>query len=237
LDKPEFANTFRIVGVVGDAKFAGWGLRRPAMPMFYVPLTQYTPYPAGDMLERIEVRSHYISGLMLITNATPGALEPVITKLLADLDPNLTIANVRTMREQVAQRFDQDRAVASLASLFGGVALLLAAVGLYGVTAYAVAQRRNEIGIRMALGADRGKVIALVLRGTAARVGVGLALGTPLAIGAGRLLQAKLYGVSNWDPVALGVAAGALALCACIATIIPAFRAASIPAVEALRTE
>ena len=135
------------------------------------------------MLERVEVRSHYIGGLMLTTNATPGALEPVITKILADLDPNLTISSVRTMREQVALRFDQDRAVASLAGLFGGVALLLAAVGLYGVTAYGVAQRRNEIGIRMALGADRGKVVGLVLRGTAARVGAGLALGMPLAIG------------------------------------------------------
>src|SRR5215472_15173017 len=237
LDKPEFANTFRIVGVVGDAKFAGWGLRRPAMPMFYVPLAQYVSYPAGDMLERVEVRSHYIGGLMLTTNTTPGAIEPVITKILADLDPNLTITSVRTMREQVALRFDRDRAVASLASLFGAVALLLAAVGLYGLTAYGVAQRRNEIGIRMALGADRGRVVGLVLRGTAARVGAGLALGMPLAVGAGRLLQAQLYGVSNWDPVALGVAAGALALCASVAAIIPAGRAASIAAVEALRAE
>jgi len=237
LDKPEFANTFRIVGVVGDAKFAGWGLRRPAMPMFYVPLAQYVSYPAGDMLERVEVRSHYIGGLMLTTNATPGAIEPVITKILADLDPNLTITSVRTMREQVALRFDRDRAVASLAGLFGAVALLLAAVGLYGVTAYGVAQRRNEIGIRMALGADRGRVVGLVLRGTAARVGAGLALGMPLAVGAGRLLQAQLYGVSNWDPVALGVAAGALALCASVAAIIPAGRAASIAAVEALRAD
>jgi predicted permease len=97
LDKPEFENTFRIVGVVGDAKFAGWGLRRPAMPMFFVPLTQYVAYPAGDMLERVEVRSHYIGGLMLATNATPGALEPVVTRILADLDPNLTITSVRTM--------------------------------------------------------------------------------------------------------------------------------------------
>jgi predicted permease len=237
LDKPEFANTFRIVGVVGDAKFAGWGLRRPAMPMFYAPLAQFVSYPAGDLLERVELRSHYIGGLMLATNAMPGALEPVVTKVLADLDPNLTITSVRTMREQVALRFDQDRAVASLAGLFGGVALLLAAVGLYGVTAYGVAQRRNEIGIRMALGASRGRVVGLVLRGTAARVGAGLVLGMPLAVAAGRLLQAQLYGVTNWDPVALGAAAGALALCASIAAIVPARRAASIPAAEALRTE
>jgi predicted permease len=237
LDKPEFANTFRIVGVVGDAKFAGWGLRRPAMPMFYVPLMQFVSYPAGDLLERIEAATHRIRGLMLTTNATPGALEPVITKILADLDPNMTISSIRTMREQVAVRFDQERAVASLAGLFGGIALLLAAVGLYGVTAYGVAQRRNEIGIRMALGAGRGRVVGLVLRGTAVRVGAGLALGLPLAIGAGRLLQARLFGVASWDPVALGVAAGTLAMCASVAAIIPARRAASISAVEALRAE
>jgi predicted permease len=237
MDEPQFAHTYQIVGVVGDAKFAGWGLRRPAMPMFFVPLAQNVAYPAGNILERVEIRSHYIGGLMLTTNATPGALEPVVTKILSDLDPNLTIMSVRTTREQVALRFDRDRAVASLAGLFGAVALLLAAVGLYGVTAYGVAQRRNEIGIRMALGANRERVIGLVLRGTAARVGAGLVLGIPLAIGAGRLLQAQLYGVSNWDPVALCIATGALTLCAALAAIIPARRAASIPAVEALRAE
>jgi predicted permease len=237
LDKPEFANTFRIVGVVGDAKFAGWGLRRPAMPMFYVPLMQLVPYPAGDLLERVELASHRVRGLMLTTNAAPGALESVVTKILTELDPNLTISTVRTMRQQVAMRFDQERAVASLAGLFGGIALLLAAVGLYGVTAYGVAQRRNEIGIRMALGAGRKRVVGLVLLGTALRVGAGLALGMPLAVAAGRLIQAQLYGVSNWDPVALGVAVGALAVCASVAAIIPARRAASIPAVDALRVQ
>jgi predicted permease len=237
LDEPQFANTYRIVGVVGDAKFAGWGLRRPAMPMFYVPLAQTVPYPAGHMLERVEKRSHFVGGLMLKSNAAPGALEPVLTRVLADLDPNLTITSVRTMKEQVALRFDQDRAVASLAGLFGGVALLLAAVGLYGVTAYAVAQRKNEIGIRMALGADRWKVVGLVLRGVSQRVLVGLMAGIPLAILAGRLIAARLYGVTSWDPAALGLAAGSLAVCASVAAIVPARRAASISPVEALKVE
>jgi ABC-type antimicrobial peptide transport system permease subunit len=141
------------------------------------------------------------------------------------------------MRQQVALSFDQERAVASLAGLFGIVALLLAAVGLYGVTAYTVAQRTNEIGIRMALGADRRKVLNLVVRGAFKRVAVGLALGVPLAIGAGRLIDAQLYGVSFWDPIALTVATGALAACAFVAAIIPASRAASISPVEALRIE
>src|SRR5260370_16256460 len=102
------------------------------------------------MLERVEARSHFVSGLMLTTNATSGALEPVVTKILADVDPNLTITSVRTMREQVAVRFDQDRAVASLAVLFGGVPLILAAGGLFRVHASAVPPRRTELGVRVA---------------------------------------------------------------------------------------
>jgi ABC-type antimicrobial peptide transport system permease subunit len=111
------------------------------------------------------------------------------------------------------------------------------AVGLYGVTAYTVAQRTNEIGIRMALGADRAAVVQLVLRGAFRRVVFGLILGLPLAIGAGRLISAQLYGISSWDPLALGVATSALAICAFFAAIIPASRAASISPMNALRTE
>ena len=133
--------------------------------------------------------------------------------------------------------FDQQRAVASLAALFGVVALALAAVGLYGVTAYSVAQRTNEIGIRMALGADRGKVVDLVLRTAFRRVALGLLLGLPLAVGAGKLIAAQLYGVSFWDPVALTIAAGSLGVCALIAPLIPAARAAAISPMTALRTE
>ena len=174
---------------------------------------------------------------MLVTNLSTGQLQPLLTRALAEVDPNLTIISVRTMQEQVALTFDQERAVASLASLFGIVALLLAAVGLYGVTAYTVAQRTNEIGIRMALGADRKKVVELVLRGAFNRVVIGLILGLPLAIGAGRLISAQLYGVSFWDPFALSLAASALAFCAFFAAIIPAGRAASISPMSALRTE
>ncbi|PYT47066.1 MAG: hypothetical protein DMG44_19130 [Acidobacteria bacterium] len=113
----------------------------------------------------------------------------------------------------------------------------MAAIGLYGVTAYSVAQRTNEIGIRMALGADRAKVIRLVLRGAFKRVLLGLILGLPLAVGAGRLISAQLYGVSSWDPFALTVAAVALAICSFFAAIIPANRAASISPMNALRIE
>ncbi len=236
LDMPENAGTFRIVGIVRDAKFAGFALSRPARPMFYVPLAQNVDYK-DSLMKRVEVQSHFMRGIMLTTHVPPGVLEPLVTATLASVDPNLTINSVRTMQQQVDLSFDQERAVASLAGLFGVVALLLAAVGLYGVTAYIVAQRTNEIGIRMALGADRRRVVDLVLRGALRRVGLGLLLGIPLAIGAGRLLAAQLYGVSFWDPVALAVAAGALAVCACVAALVPASRAASISPMRALRTE
>jgi predicted permease len=236
LDYPENAGTFRIVGVVRDAKFAGWGLNRPAQPMFYVPLDQNVDY-RQELMKRIELQSHFIGGIMLVTHTPTGVLEPLLTKTLSEVDPNLTITSVRTMQQQIELSFDQERAVASLAGLFAFVALLLAAVGLYGGTTYTVAQRTNEIGIRMALGADRARVVQLVLRGAFRRVVIGLSLGLPLAIGAGRLISAQLYGVSIWDPLALTGAASALAICAFFAAIIPATRAASISPVTALKIE
>jgi ABC-type antimicrobial peptide transport system permease subunit len=236
LDMPENVSTYRIIGVVRDAKFAGFALNRPARPMFYVPLAQTVTY-ANAMMAKLERNTHFVRGIMLVTEMRPGALEPLLTKVLADIDPSLTLINVRTMEEQVALSFNRDRAVASLASLFGVVALLLAAVGMYGVTAYGVAHRTPEIGIRMALGADRLKVVALVLRGASWRVLAGVLIGVPLAIGAGRLLSTELYNVSFYDPLALGLAAAALAGCALIAAIIPARRAASIAPTAALRAE
>ena len=236
MDLPQYSGTFRIVGIVRDAKFAGFALNRPARPMFYVPLAQTVDYK-DDLMTRIELQSHFVRGILLVTAAPPGVVEPLVTKALSEIDPNLTMTSVRTLQQQVDLQFDQERSVASLAGLFGIVALLLAAVGLYGVTAYTVAQRTNEIGIRMALGADRGNVVNLVLRGAFTRVVAGLILGLPLAVGAGRLIAAQLYGVSFWDPLALGVAAGALAICALFAALIPAGRAASISPMRALRTD
>jgi predicted permease len=236
LDLPEYAGTFRVIGVVRDAKFAGFQLDKPARPMFFVPMSQTVDYP-DELLKKIELRTHFIGGITLVTNIPTGALEPILTRKLAELDPNLTFNSIRTMQQQVDLSFDQERAVASLAGLFGIVALLLAAVGLYGVTAYTVAQKTNEIGIRMALGADRTRVMKLVLGGAFTRVLIGLILGLPLAVGAGRLLASQLYGVAWWDPLALTVAAGALAICSFFAAMIPANRAASISPMNALRIE
>ena len=236
MDLPENAGSFRVVGVVRDAKFAGFQLSKPARPMFYVPLSQSVDYK-HPLLKKLELRSHFIDAILLVTNTPTGTLEPQLQRLLAGLNPDFTITSVRTLQQQVELVFDQERAVASLSGLFGTVALLLAAVGLYGVTAYAVAQRTNEIGIRMALGADWWKVVRLVLRGAFQRVLIGLLLGLPLAIGAGHLISSQLYGVSWWDWPALTVAVGALTICSFFAAIIPASRAAAISPMRALRNE
>jgi ABC-type antimicrobial peptide transport system permease subunit len=188
-------------------------------------------------MRRLEAASHFVRGILLVTDLPAATLEPVLKQSLAEADPNLTVTSVRTLQQQIDRSFDQQRAVASLAGLFGLVALVLAAIGLYGVTAYMVAQRTNEIGIRMALGAGRGNVMGMVLQGAFRRVIFGLVLGLPLAVGAGYLLSAQLYGVQYWDPLALAVGALALALCAFLAALIPARRAASISPILALRTD
>jgi predicted permease len=236
LNMPEHVNTYRIVGVVGDARFASFDLDRPMRPMFFVPLTQTVTY-ANALMMRVESASHFVGGLLLVTSLSPGALEPQVARVLADADPNMTVISMRTLQEQVSRTFDQQRAVASLVGLFGAIALVLAAIGLYGVTAYSVARRTNEIGVRMALGADRRRVIGLVLGGAFRRVAVGLILGLPLAVGTGYLLSAQLYGVRFWDPVALGVATASLALAALVASLVPATRAAALAPMRALRTD
>ncbi|MBV9075098.1 MAG: ABC transporter permease [Acidobacteria bacterium] len=235
-DLPQNAGVLRIVGVIRDARFAPFEFEKPIRPMFYVPLAQKADYKDA-LMSRVELHSHYIGAIMLVTNASPSVLEPLVTRVLSDVDPNLTIESIRTIQQQIEDTFAQERAVASLAGLFGIVALVLAAVGLYGVTAYSVAQRTNEIGIRMALGADRSSVMELVLTGAFRRVLLGLAVGLPLAVGAGKLISSQLFGVSFWDPLALSIAALSLAACAFFAAIIPAGRAASISPMNALRTE
>ena len=236
LNLPENVNTYRIVGVVGDARFASFQLDRPARAMFFVPLAQTVDYP-NPMMKRLETASHYVGGLLLVTGMPTGTLEPLVARALAEADPNLAVINIRTLAQQVELIFNQQRAVSSLAGLFGLVALVLAAIGLYGVTAYSVARRTNEIGLRIALGADRPNVVAMVLASAFRRVAVGLALGLPLAVGAGYLLSAQLYGVKFWDPVALSVAAGALAVAALVASVVPALRAATLAPMTALRTD
>jgi ABC-type antimicrobial peptide transport system permease subunit len=137
----------------------------------------------------------------------------------------------------VARNFNQERLIARLTELFGMLALILACIGLYGVTAYGVAQRTNEIGIRMALGADRGSVLVLVLRAALAQLGLGLAIGIPAALSGGHLLAQQLYGVKSYDPAILGTATLVLAASALFAASVPARRATRVDPIVALRYE
>ena len=231
---PRYANTLRIVGVVNDARFIAPD--QPPQPMFFVLLGQYASYDDPRVATAI-LRSHIVGAVLLKTSIPSGKIEPLIKKVFAGADPDSTVLNAESMDQRVALMCDQQRAVAGLSGMFGIVALILAAIGLYGVTAYSVAQRTSEIGVRMALGADRAKVVRLVLQGAFSRVMVGLLLGIPLAIGAGWLLASQLYEVAPWDPSALLIAVVSLASAALIAAIIPARRAASIEPLTALRVE
>ena len=143
----------------------------------------------------------------------------------------------QTFDEQIADRFNDERLIARLTMMFGGLALLLASIGLYGVTAYTVARRTPEIGIRMAVGAERGNVIALVMRGAVIQIAIGLVIGVPIALVCVRFVKTQLYEITSAGPGIIVGAVAVLGLAACIAGIIPARRAASIDPVQALRSE
>ena len=181
LNKADYSGTFEIVGVVREANYtdpSGHSRR----PLFFVPLAQHVHYPIA-MLQMIDDRTHMIESVVLQLRGSMEGLEPQIRRVFTEVDPNLTILHIQTMEEQVANRLDQQRTVAQMTGLFGILALILAAVGLYGVTAYTVERRTSEIGVRMALGADRGNVIRLVLRGAFLQVLIGLLIGIPASIG------------------------------------------------------
>jgi ABC-type antimicrobial peptide transport system permease subunit len=201
-----------------------------------VPLAQHVRYD-DPMAQMIDDRTHIIEGAVLHLRGSMEGLEPRVRQVFAEVDPNLTLVDIRTLQDQVAARLEQERTVAQLTGLFGALALVLAAVGLYGVTAYSVARRTSEIGVRIALGANRARVIGLVLRGAFLQILIGLAIGIPVSIGCARLIASQLYQVKGWDPVVLGGAVISLAACALVASVVPARRAASINPVTALRVE
>jgi predicted permease len=236
LDLPQYSNTFEIVGIVRDAKYSDPASTEPPRPLFFVPLPQRVHYDAAIM-QSIDDSTHFIEGAVLKMHGSMEGLESQVRHVLSDVDPNLTLLDMQSLQEQVDSNFDQRRAVARMTGLFGILALMLAAVGLYGVTAYTVERRTSEIGVRMALGADRMNVIGLVLRGAFMQILIGLLIGIPASIACSRLISAQLYQVKGWDPLVLGGSILALSVCAFFASIIPAQRAASINPVKALRTE
>ena len=167
----------------------------------------------------------------------PENLERAVRRAVSDIDPNLTVLDMMSFAEQVARNFNQDRLIARLTEFFGLLALVLACVGLYGLTAYSVARRTKEIGIRMTLGANRRNIAGLVLRGAFKQVILGLAIGIPVALVGGRLLSSELFGVKSHDPLILGLTAAILAACGLVAGFIPARRATKVDPLVALRYE
>lgn len=225
------AGMYEIVGVASDVNF-GNGVQ----PMYFLPEAQGTQFDDLEAEER-EVWSHYLYNVAIWAPGNRPGLGAEMKRALANVDPNLVTMGVHSYSEVIHAGFAQQNMIASLTSLFGVIGLVLAAVGLYGVTAYGVEQRTSEIGVRMALGAERSSVVAMVLRGAFGQVGIGLALGVPAAIGAGQLISSQLFGVTPWDPRMLSAAALLLVMAALIAAVIPARRASRVDPLVALQCE
>jgi macrolide transport system ATP-binding/permease protein len=225
------ANEIEIVGVVADAKYMN--PRAETRAMYFRPMLQRAPISDGASIDR----SLFLSAITLKQSGSIGGLESQSRRILAEINPNLTVVNFSTFSDQVAGQFNQDRLIARLTMMFGLLALVLASVGLYGVTAYTVARRTSEIGIRMALGAGRSNVILMVLRGAMLQAGAGLAIGVPVALLCVHFLKTQLYVVEGHDGSVLAGAVTLLVVATCIAGAIPARRAATTDPIKALHTE
>jgi ABC-type antimicrobial peptide transport system permease subunit len=220
------------VGVVEDTAYqsATW---KDHM-MYFVPLMQ-RPSSADYPIDKDE--NMYAGAIVLKTSRPVPEMEELSRKTLAGINPNLSVVRFQTFTAQIAEQFGQDRMLSRLTMLFGALALLLATLGLYGVTAYGVARRTSEIGIRMALGAERGSVTAMVMRGAILQAIVGLALGVPTAMLCVRYIESQLFEIKGIDTEVLAGAVVTLMAAAVLAGLIPARRAASIEPAQALRTE
>ncbi|MEA2541580.1 MAG: hypothetical protein QOH35_2946, partial [Acidobacteriaceae bacterium] len=224
LSMPAFAGDkswYSIVGVVADAKSED--LRGSVRPMVYVP-TEQTVVPAGVTFE---VR----------TARDASAEAPTVLRAVAQVDGRLSLSGMKTLNDQMDDSLVQERLVASLAGLFGILAVLLASVGLYGVMAYTVSRKTNEIGIRMALGSGRIQIAGLVLREPLLMVLAGLVLGIPAALATARLMRSQLYGLGPYDPMTVLSAIGLMTVVAVLACYLPATRAMRIDPMAALRYE
>jgi macrolide transport system ATP-binding/permease protein len=217
------AKPYEIVGVVEGTSYTDVR-RNGTHPMYFGPLTQ--PSEEG------------YAGAIVVETAQPMTdMESIARRTLMEINPNLAMQRFETFDAQIAGRFTHERMLSTLMTLFGGLALLLATVGLYGVTSYTVARRTSEIGIRMALGADRSGVVAMILRSALLQTLLGLAIGIPVAFYGVTLVKSQLYELTTVSSGALVVAVGMLLAAACVAGVIPARRAASVDPVRALRTE
>lgn len=211
----------RIIGIAGNTKFSD--LRQTPPPTYYVPESQN----GGWNQVTFEVR----------TAGDPLALAHEATRTVHAFDQELPLSRIRTQEEQIQDSIRDVRLFAMLAMAFGVLALVLACIGIYGLLAYQVAQRTNEIGVRMALGAERRRVLTMVMCNAAWMAIMGIVIGVGVTLELGRLMASLLYEVKFWDPVALAGAALVLMAVALAASWIPARRAAGVDPMQALRHE
>jgi macrolide transport system ATP-binding/permease protein len=223
---------YEIVGVVEDTMYTSVYWKNHAM--YFVPLTQ-RPLNAEGPVEKDQ--SLYAGAIVVETSRPVNNMERLAFNTLGSINPNLTVVKFQTFEQQIDEQFTHERMIARLTMLFGALALLLAALGLYGVTAYTVVRRTPEIGIRMALGAERSLVVAMVLRGAMLQAVFGLLIGVPLAMWSVRYVKSQLYGITSVNFTVMAAAIATLAVAAAIAGVIPAKRATSINPVDALRIE
>jgi macrolide transport system ATP-binding/permease protein len=229
---PTSTGDFEIVGVVEDTAYSS--ARWKDHEMYFPSLVQR---PASDKEPIEKDVSLYAGAIVLATERPMSNMESLARQTLAAINPNLTVVKFQTFDQQIGDRFTEDRMIAQLMLLFGALALLLATLGLYGVTAYTVARRTPEIGIRMALGADRSSVIGMVMRGAMTQAVIGLAVGIPIAFLCARYVKAQLYEATGIDATVLTIAILVLTIAAAAAGLIPARRAASTNPMQALRME
>jgi len=230
----KYAGAFEIVGITEDTQYREPTSKIP--PTFFLSGDQWMVYD-DTRLKAFEDSSHYLNAIVLMTQGNVPGLEPQVRHALAQVNADLAVIDFMAFATQVDGNFTQQAMLAKLTSLFGLLALVLASVGLYGVTAYSVERRTSEIGIRMALGADRMNVLKLVLHGAFLQIGIGLAIGIPATILAGRAMATQLFGVKPYAPDILLVTTLVLSFAALIATVLPARRAAALEPIRALRTE
>jgi predicted permease len=213
---------FVVVGVVADAKYNHVQEKTP--PRFYVPFYHAIIEPS---FATVEVR----------TSGDPASVASALRAAVKQAAPNLPPIAVHTMNDMVSQSLTQDRMITKLTGFFGALAILLACIGIYGIMAYAVAGRTSEIGIRMALGADRGDVLWLVLRESLWMVGLGVGIGLPAVFAAGKLVNSLLFGLTAADPWTIVLATALMFVVAAVSGYIPARRATKVDPMVALRYE
>lgn len=228
------ADDLEIVGVTENTNY--WWPGEPIRPMFFVAAPQEIKFedPEGVLMEQ---RSMYMGNIILRTSGLIPDLEKQVRRVLGSINPDLPAIEMFAFDRQVQSQLDQQRMIAELMTAFGLLALSLAAVGLYGVTAYRVTRRTNEIGIRVALGADRRKVVGMVMGNVSAQAMIGLAIGVPIALAAGRFLASKFPAVNAFDLAVFAIAIFSVGCSALIAGFLPARRAANVDPMQALRAE